>query len=164
VAQKLLINQFQLEIADNTAFYEYEILDLEQGGRTKKKAQALFRKAIATWGCFKDDLHDSFATDGQKTIVAWKKLHDTLDFTKITHQGSVPDHEGTIWSDSIPLSNTTSTSARFTFVGQVNVADLLQKTQSNVTYAKTDFSSVERCINILISKFLRRRCSQTIEE
>ncbi|KAH7068283.1 ribonuclease H-like domain-containing protein [Paraphoma chrysanthemicola] len=58
--QKLLTNHFQLDIG-SSAFYRYEVLDLEQGGRTKKKVQALFRKAVATWDCLRDD-QDNFAT------------------------------------------------------------------------------------------------------
>jgi eukaryotic translation initiation factor 2C len=148
--QTILTNHFELNVFE-VALYEYEIIDLEVGGQTRKKIQALFRKAIAQWSFLKDD-QDSFATDGQKTIVSWKKLHDTIDDDKLFLRGPGKDGAGSQWQDDISTGRTTSVTARFNFVGSVNVEDLVKQTQCDLTVERSDLSSVERCINILISK------------
>jgi eukaryotic translation initiation factor 2C len=148
--QTILTNHLEFTIHD-TLLYEYEILDLEAGGQSRKKIQALFRKAIAQWPFLKDD-QDSFATDGQKTIVSWKKLHGSMDESKLVYQGAGKDHEGSIWQEDIPGAKSTSLPVRFNYVGPVNVADLLKQTQCDLSKITADLSSVERCINILISK------------
>ncbi|KAH7092237.1 ribonuclease H-like domain-containing protein [Paraphoma chrysanthemicola] len=123
--QKLLTNHFQLDIG-SSAFYRYEILDLEQGGRTKKKVQALFRKAVATWDCLRDD-QDKFATDGRTTIISWKTLHDHLGGMPIAEQGDSTTFGHSNWpnNDSCALQ---------------------------VLWSDEDLSHTERHINILISK------------
>jgi eukaryotic translation initiation factor 2C len=98
--------------------------------------QALFRKAVATWTFLKDD-QDSFATDGQKTIVSWKNLHDNVDISK---------------SWGIDVGRNTSLKARFSFVGKVGINDLLQQSRCDFEQEKIDLASVERCLNIIIAK------------
>ena len=149
-AQTILTNHFELKIG-GTAFYEYEILDLEQGSRTKKKVQALFKKAVSSWDCLKDD-QAFFATDGQKTIISWKKLHENLNANDVTSAGSDTDEAGKTWQQNITIGLNRSTPARFTYVGEIDVASLLQQSNRDLTQAKEDRSSIERCINILIAK------------
>lgn len=148
--QTILTNHFELKTHDTT-FYEYEVLGLEAEGQTRKKTQALFRKAIAQWDFLKDN-QESFATDGQKTIVSWKKLHGSIDPTKLVQVEDDTVGEGCTWEEDISTGRTTSFTARFSFVGPVNVTDLLQQTQCDLSKIRMDLSSVERCINILISK------------
>jgi hypothetical protein len=71
--QTIMTNHFKLKM-HATTLYEYEILDLDLGSPTRKKVQALFRRAIEQWP-FLSSERDSSATDGQKMIVSWKRLH-----------------------------------------------------------------------------------------
>jgi eukaryotic translation initiation factor 2C len=147
--QMILTNHFELKTHDTT-FYEYEVLDLEAAGQTRKKTQALFRKAIAEWS-FLANNQDCFTTDGQKTIVSWKKLHELIDFPKVSVQSTNKTDEGLPFQIPITTGKTTIT-ARFSYVGVVNIEDLLKQTQCDLSQIRKDLPSVERCINILISK------------
>lgn len=111
----------------------------------------MFRKAIAQWTFPRDD-QSTFATDGQKTIISWKKLHSSMDAAKLVDQPTGQDNVGASWSEDIVNGTNLTTTARFSCVGPVNTTDLLSQTNCNIAKAKLDLTSVERCISILISK------------
>ena len=139
-----MTNHFQLKTRDKE-LYEYEILDLDAGGPTGKKIQALFRKAVDTWP-FLNAHQDSFATDGQKTIVSWKSLHSNMDPSTLEAGASSTWHRALVVNSAITIP------ARFSFVGTVDVAGLIQQSESNPDREKTDHTSAERCLDILIAK------------
>jgi eukaryotic translation initiation factor 2C len=147
--QTVLTNHFELEVQQKTPLYEYEILDLQAESQTRKKTQALFRKAIAQWNFLMND-QSSFATDGQKTIVSWKKLHESMNSNKLM-QGNGQD-ANSAWNEDISTGKVTPVTARFLYVGKVKVDDLKAQTQCDKGRMNSDLSAVERCINILISK------------
>ncbi|KAI4672724.1 uncharacterized protein J4E78_001226 [Alternaria triticimaculans] len=140
----ILTNHFQLKTRDKE-LYEYEILDLDADGPTRKKIQALFRKAVDTWP-FLNAHQDSFATDGQKTIVSWKSLHSNMDPSTLEAGAS------STWRRDLVVNSAITIPARFSFVGTVDVAGLIQQSESNPDQEKTDHTSAERCLNILIAK------------
>jgi eukaryotic translation initiation factor 2C len=150
IQQTILSNHFELKVHDTT-LYEYEILDLELEGQTRKKTQALFRKAIAQWTFLMND-QASFATDGQKTIVSWKPLHGSMDSSKLIPSSAGPSGVGSIWEEDISTGRATSFTARFKYAGPVNIPDLMAQTRCDLSKVNADLSAVERCINILISK------------
>ncbi|KAI4623607.1 hypothetical protein J4E80_003418 [Alternaria sp. BMP 0032] len=140
----ILTNHFQLKTRDKE-LYEYEILDLDADGPTRKKIQALFRKAVDTWP-FLNAHQDSFATDGQKTIVSWKSLHSNMDPSTLEAGAS------STWRRDLVVNSAITIQARFSFVGTVDIAGLIQQSESNPDQEKTDHTSAERCLNILIAK------------
>jgi hypothetical protein len=91
--QIILTNHFELML-DDIPFYEYEMIGLEGAGQTRNKTQALFRKAIAQWTFLKDE-QSSFASDGQKTIISCKNLHNSIDATKLVDQ---PTGQDNVWA------------------------------------------------------------------
>jgi eukaryotic translation initiation factor 2C len=147
--QTIMTNHFELRI-HNTTFHEYEILDLEAVGQSRRKIQALFRKAIAQWPFLKDN-QNHFATDGQKTIVSWKNLSQDIENSEKTVRIINQINGASIWEVKITAGGTDIT-ARISHVGAVNIDDLLRQTRCDLSQSGKDLSSVERCINILISK------------
>jgi hypothetical protein len=147
--QTIMTNHFELRI-HNTTFHEYEILDLEAVGQSRRKIQALFRKAIAQWPFLKDN-QNHFATDGQKTIVSWKNLSQDIENSEKTVRIINQINGASIWEVKITTGGTDIT-ARISHVGAVNIDDLLRQTRCDLSQSGKDLSSVERCINILISK------------
>ncbi|KAF2028677.1 Piwi-domain-containing protein [Setomelanomma holmii] len=148
-AQTILSNHFELHVGSDE-LYKYEILDLEEEGRTGKKVQALFRRALDAWPHLSTN-KDSFATDGRKTIVSWKKLHGSLT-TQPARPGQGPDQEGAIWPPQNITTGNHPTQARFEFVRKVQVARLQQQTLAGIDEMVNDLSAVKRCLDILVSK------------
>jgi eukaryotic translation initiation factor 2C len=147
--QTIMTNHFELR-THNTTFHEYEILDLEAAGQSRRKIQALFRKAIAQWPFLRDN-QDYFATDGQKTIVSWKNLNQDIENSEKTVRITNQINGASIWEVKITTGGTDIT-ARISHVGAVNIDALLRQARCDLSQSGEDRSSVERCINILISK------------
>lgn len=147
--QTVLANHFELHV-DAKDLYEYEILDLEGEGRTRKKVQALFRRTLDAWTHLSTN-KDSFATDNHKIIVSWKNLHENLT-TQPEQAGQGDDQEEAVWPAENITTGNHPTQARFKFVRKVKVARLLQQTLASIDEMVSDLSAVERCLNILISK------------
>jgi hypothetical protein len=147
-AQTVLANHFELQV-DTKDLYEYEVLDLEGQG-SRKRIQALFQRAINAWPHLNNN-QDSFATDKRKIIVSWKNLHEGLT-DQPEDPGQGVDQEGAIWPAQDITNGTIPIQARLKFVGKVKLKSLIRQINAIRSEAASDLSSVERCLNILISK------------
>lgn len=125
------------------------MLDLDGDGRTRKRIQALFQRAIDSWPHLSNN-QDSFATDKRKIIVSWKNLHENL-----TSQPETPGHggdqAGAVWPAENITGGTNPITARLKFVGKVNFAGLIRQSKASFSEVASDLSSFERCLNILVS-------------
>lgn len=147
-----LTNHFEI-CATTQDIWEYEILDLDLEGRSKKRIQALFKKAMDEWPMLKENLQYIVA-DNRKTIVSWKKLHESFRPEEIVTSGTSPDMAGTIWqSPSISFGKIIVTT-RFSLVRKLEIDPLIGKSQSDVKFIDQDTTATERCLNLLISKSL----------
>jgi eukaryotic translation initiation factor 2C len=146
--QTVLANYFELHV-DTADLYEYEVLDLEDQGRTRKRVQALFQRAINAWPHLNNN-QDSFATDKRKIIVSWQNLHEGL--AQPIEPGQGTEKEGAIWAAANITNGNNPIQARLKFVGKVRFDSLHQQTNAARAEANSDLSSVERCLNILVSK------------
>jgi eukaryotic translation initiation factor 2C len=147
--QTILANHFELKV-DTDCLYEYEILDLDNDGRSRKRIQALFQRSIDAWPHLNTN-KDSFATDKRKIIVSWKDLHQ--NFIKQPQlAGNGPEQEGAVWPAEDITTGRVPITARFKFVGKVNLDALRRRAEANFQEVASDPSSAERCLNILISK------------
>jgi hypothetical protein len=59
---------------------------------------------------------------------------------------------GASWSEGIVVGTDLSKNARFSYVGRVNVADLLSQASCDIGKIRADMTSVERRMNIRILK------------
>jgi eukaryotic translation initiation factor 2C len=115
----------------------------------------LFGKALESW-TFLSSEKAHFSTDGQKTIVSWRKLHGNMGPPDVTTPPPGPDNVGAIWSMDIVVSKPTTVPARtvparFKYVDQVATSSLAQKTQLDLSQAGENLAAVQRCLDILIS-------------
>ncbi|PSN65856.1 Piwi-domain-containing protein [Corynespora cassiicola Philippines] len=148
------------EFAIDKQLYEYEILELENKDRSRRMVKILFKEAIQSWDFLRDN-QDSFAHDGYKTIVSWKKLHIGLPDDKRDAPGV------DIWGYAIPYGQgrdgrtRKEANARFKFVRKVDVETLKSQTKSDPKAEPWDkASSVIKCLNTLISMSLDERVHQ----
>lgn len=147
--QTILTNHFEIGI-DAQHLYQYEILDLKGEGRTKKKIQALFNRALVAWP-YLDNKKANFATDNQRTIISWVNLHENLPFPPII-SGDGPNNAGAQWPKQDITTGNNPIGANLKFVGMVEISKLLNRSKAELSEVRTDVTAIERCINIIISK------------
>ncbi|KAI4671213.1 uncharacterized protein J4E88_009246 [Alternaria novae-zelandiae] len=148
--QTILTNHFEIT-TDAADLYEYEILDLEGEGRTKKKVQALFKRALEAWTHLNND-QANFATDNQKTIVSWVNLHQNLTTPPQVPGDAANENAGAVWPSQNITTGNNPVAARLKFVGKVPIGRLHNQTMATLSEVHTDLAAVERCLNIIISK------------
>ncbi|KAL1606847.1 hypothetical protein SLS60_004256 [Paraconiothyrium brasiliense] len=158
-----LTNHFEINITAKQ-LWEYEILDLDKGGHTRRKVRQLFNKAISTWP-FLNENSGSFATDSVNTIISWVPLHHKISpGVHVEHKGDESaqiDDTSVVWSPMNVQDGKNGQDpiwARFRLVGKVDIAKLTSKSRSEARSEPEsvgrDISHIERCLNIVISKSL----------
>jgi eukaryotic translation initiation factor 2C len=93
-SSEVFTNHFQVRFKPNTRFFVYEILKIP-GGKSQRKSKYIFKTAEEAWGILRDN-KQYYATDRVKTIVAWKNLHESIEYQPII-PGDDETQTGAVW-------------------------------------------------------------------